>query len=52
MSPAPGAGNECEKATIGFLWPIRKQVVESMNQSEHDAKTFSWFQARKNAGEL
>ena len=52
MSPAPGAGNECEKATIGFLWLIRKQVVESMNQSEHDAKTFSWFQARKNAGEL
>ena len=47
-----GAGNECEKVAIGLLWPIRKQVVNSVNQSEHDAKTFCWFQARENAGEL
>ena len=52
MSPAPGAGNECEKVAIGLLWPIRKQVVNSVNQSEHDAKTFCWFQARENTGEL
>lgn len=47
-----GAGNECEKVAIGLLWPIRKQVVNSVNQSEHDAKTFCWFQAWENAGEL
>ena len=47
-----GAGNECEKVAIGLLWLIRKQVVNSVNQSEHDAKTFCWFQARENAGEL
>ena len=52
MSPALGAGNDCEKVTIGFLWPVRKQVVNSVNQSEHDAKTCSWFQARENAGDL
>lgn len=52
MSPAPGAGNECKKVAIGLLWPIRKQVVNSVNQSEHDAKTFCWFQAWENAGEL
>ena len=47
-----GAGNECEKVAIGLLWLIRKQVVNSVNQSEHDAKTFCWFQAWENAGEL